>query len=63
MIRIALGTLALAALCACETTPDLMTEDDRADAMARCFEKFENYPVQRNACINDVRTAPGVESN
>ena len=56
------AALSLAALCACAGTPDVMTEDQRADALGDCFRQFENYPTQLNRCINEVRTAEALDT-
>lgn len=58
MIRTAAALTALAALAACASSPGAMTKQEKEEAMADCFAQFENYPTQREACLNRVRTAP-----
>ena len=50
--------LAIAAmgLGACASSQPL-SEEEQTDAIRACFEKHENYPSARMACINRARTA------
>ena len=46
----------LAALTACASSSS-MSEAEKDKAIAKCFKTFDNYPTQRNDCINRVRTS------
>lgn len=52
-ILLALATISVSA---CASSAPL-TEDEQTDAIRACFEKHENYPSARMACINRARTA------
>lgn len=52
-------------LSACASTTESSQsspEEEDNKALAECFEKFDNWPTQRLACINNVRTSKDPDS-
>ena len=54
--NLTLLAIASVGLGACASSSPL-TEEEQTDAIRACFEKHENYPSARMACINRARTA------
>lgn len=45
----------LSVLSACASKPAQTVEEKNDAAIAKCFEKFRNWPTQRLSCIDQVR--------